>query len=83
MKTLAQVVQDIKKLRYTKDFKNAVIYAFNDYCFKGTSIVVVNELERGFKKLTYVAYIDKVNSPRVYIEIEDGINLISDVWILG
>ena len=72
--TLEQVINNIKGIEVTEDFKNDVICAFEDYEFDGeTEVVVTKDSET-----EYQAYVNHKNAPIIRISI-DG-EKVKKVW---
>lgn len=77
MKTLKQIIEELKGMEVTDDFKNDVICAFEDYEFEGENEVIV-EKDESNTNIDYQAYINSRKAPIICIRIEK--NKVVDAW---
>lgn len=76
MKTLEQVMEDIRKIEVTEggnSLGEEIIIAFGDYEFKGETEVIIFDGCQPWQ-----CYINHENSPTILVEVKD--NKIMKVW---
>ena len=78
MKTIDQIIKDLKGMKITDDIENDISCVFEDYSYKGETEVIVSKDESNFN-ISYQAYINQEDSPIVCIKVNG--DKIADAWI--
>lgn len=88
MKTLEQIIEDLKTIKDETDIYNEIVAAFGDYEYEEESEVIVSSPDEmnAFrpKTGTHSVYINHADSPIIKFELEeidDETFTVTDAWI--